>query len=138
MSGDDQAINNCLKKWGDHPFSEEQVRNYRKINASVQVLGIGNPIVDEQVTNGPALILIGAAVNVLSPSARYRLMNPNGWYCLKVDVNVLSRANIDLHCKASIMDSKVNVAVFSNADAAGGVGVSVLSNVKLNRTGNGC
>ena len=61
------------------------------------------------------------------------LLNPNGWYCLKVDVNVLNNTQIDLNCHAHLADSRVNVGVLSNNDPAGIVGVHVLSDVKVVR-----
>jgi hypothetical protein len=134
--GDADAIKKCLAKWGNHPFNENDFSEYRKISASVQVLGIGNPIIDKEVTPAPKLIVVSAAVNVLG-EATYDLLNPNGWYCLKVDVNVKSKTNINLACKAKIADSKVNVNVLGNADAAGAVGVHVMSDVKVIRA-KGC
>lgn len=134
LSADDQAINKCLDKFGNHPFNSQQLHNYRRIAASVQVLGIGNGVVDDQPTKEPALILISVAVNVLG-TANYKLLNPNGWYCLKVGVNVQATTNIDLQCKAHLADSKVDVSVLSNSAPAGQVGVHVLSTVNINKVG---
>jgi len=133
--GDSAAIAKCLAKWGDHPFGAQPV--HRKIHAAVQVFGHGKGIVDDVKTTVPALILIGAAVNVLGETT-YELLNPNGWYCLKVDVNVKAKTQIDLHCDAKLADSKVDVSVGSQSQPVGIVGVHVLSDVKIARVGGSC
>ena len=137
LSDDDLAINKCLEKFGSHPFDRNQVKAYRKISASVQVLGAGNTVKDTDATPGPALILISAAVNVLG-SAEYQLLNPNGYYCLKVDVNVLANSTINLHCNAKLADNKVGVNVGSSGETAGRVGVNVGSEVTINNVGGNC
>jgi hypothetical protein len=132
-NSDQGAIAKCLTAWGQNPFGPNPTV-YRKINASVQVLGFGSAVAvkDDQPTAQPALILINAAVGVLSQS-KLELLNPNGWYCLKVDVNVLNNTTIDLACQAHLADSRVNVGVLSNNEPAGIVGVHVLSDVKVQR-----
>jgi hypothetical protein len=132
---DDQAIAQCLSKFSGHPFGQKHQYSYRKISASVQVLGIGNAVVDTVATTEPSLVLISAGVSVLGQTS-YQLMNPNGWYCLKVSVNVLTNLNINLHCKAKLADNKVDVNVLSNSQPVGQVGVHVGSGVKV--TPSGC
>jgi len=132
---DDAAVAQCLTKFGSHPFGQRHKYNYRKIAASVQVLGVGNAVVDTVATPEPSLILISAGVSVLGQT-NYQLLNPNGWYCLKVSVNVLTNLNINLHCKAKLADNKVDVNVGSNSQPVGQVGVHVGSGVKV--TPSGC
>ncbi len=126
------GIKKCLKAWGGKsPFNEKS--EYRKIAAAVSVLGVnGNAINDDQASAGPELVVIAAAVSVLS-TPTYRLVNPNGWYCIIADVNVGSKLTVDLHKTAHLADSRVNVSVASNGQAAGAVDVNVFSNVKVNR-----
>ena len=100
----------------------------------MSVLGIGGGIKDLEVTPGPQLVIISAAVSVLGQTTM-ELRNPNGWYCLKVDVNVLNHSTINLDCRAKMADTRVDVNVLSNSDPTGVVGVKVLSDVKLNRVG---
>lgn len=134
QESDEKAIARCLVAWGDHPFGDADIKNHRKIYASVSVLGMGNAITDTTVTDKPRLIVVEAGVNVLSDSV-YNLKNPNGWYCLKVNVDVMSSLTINLHCKANMSDGMVNVNVMSKGDQAGAVGVDVLSKGHINRTG---
>jgi hypothetical protein len=128
---DMDAINRCLKSWKDSPFGGE-VQNFKHIFASVTVGSTGNAVSDTERTDEPWLILITAGVNVLG-TPKYELLNPNGWYCIKVNVNVMTELAIDLHCNARLADSKVNVNVGSSqSDATSAVGVHVLSTVTVN------
>ncbi len=130
-SPDDVAIGKCLEKWGAaSPFAADA--GYRKIHASVQVLGKGKGIVDDVRTEKPELVLITAAVSVLGKTS-YELLNPNGWYCMKVDVNVLTDVTVKLECGARMADNQIDVGVLSNSQPVGGVGVHVLSDVKIER-----
>lgn len=126
------VIAKCLEKWGpSSPFKKGE--NFRVINASVSVFGVGNALVDDIQTKTPELVLIGAAVNVLG-EATYKLLNNNGWYCLKVDVNVLSTTNLELGCSSHVADSKVDVAVGGTKNRqVGEVGVHVFSDVNVTR-----
>ena len=81
----------------------------KKISASVTVGGIGNAVTDRG-TPFPQLTVIHAGVNVLG-KARYRLLNPNGWYCIIAGVSVLGEVHIDLHRSAQITGARVNVSV---------------------------
>ena len=124
------ALHKCLAKWQNLPFDPENVA-YRKIAASVTVGGYGNAINDTERTDYPELVLITAGVNV-GGAPVYNLMNPNGYYCIKVNVNVLTQLDVNLHCNARLADSKVNVNVGSTQnDTTSGVGVHVLSEVDV-------
>lgn len=128
-----EAIGRCLKAWGNSPFDATVYDTYRHVAAAVTVLGAGNAVVDEQVTDKPELVVVTASVNVLG-SANYVLMNPNGWYCLMVGVNVQAKTNIDMQCKAKLADSRVQVDVLSKSTAPNAaIGVNVLSDVKVRR-----
>jgi hypothetical protein len=129
-----EAIGKCLAAWGSkNPFGNKAYSDYRKISAAVSILGIGGYAVeDREVTASPKLILVSASVSVLG-STNYMLMNPNGWYCFMVDVNVLSKVNVDLQCKAKLADTRVGVNVLSKTSNTAAVGVNVMSSVTVNR-----
>jgi hypothetical protein len=128
--GDLDALHKCMAKWKNLPF-DQTIDNYNKIAASVTVGGFGNAINDTEPTDEPWLTLITAGVNV-GGAPTYRLLNPNGYYCIKVNVNVLTNLTIELHCNARLADSKVNVAVISEQDdATAEVGVHVLSDIDV-------
>ena len=126
-----KAIGKCLAAWRKSPF-QGNIKNFKRLYASVTVGGQGNAISDTERTDEPWLILIDAAVNVFG-TPKYQLMNPNGWYCMKVNVNVISSLSIDLHCNARLADSRVNVNVGSNTTSSNSmVGVNVFSSVEIN------
>lgn len=125
------ALHKCLSQWRNNPF-KGTVYNYQRIYASVSVGGVGNVINDNESTDEPFLILVDAGVNV-GGAPTYNLMNKNGYYCLKVNVNVLTNLNVNLHCNARLADQRVNVNVGSTQnDTTSAVGVHVLSNVQVN------
>lgn len=127
---DAEALKRCLKGWHNAPF-QGNVTNFKRIYAAVTVGGQGSAISDTERTEEPWLILIDAGVNVFG-SPKYELLNPNGWYCMKVNVNVISNLTIDLHCSARLADSRVNVNVGSNQSGTNSmVGVNVFSTVDV-------
>ncbi|MBM4250562.1 MAG: hypothetical protein FJ146_01155 [Deltaproteobacteria bacterium] len=126
-----QHVSKCLKSWnGKAPFTEQS--QFRTLVPGVMVFGIGTAIDDTQKTVAPELILIPAGVNVLG-TAKYRLLNPNGWYCLAATVNVLGNLSIDADAKAQIADSSIDVMVAGkqNVNATGYVTVSVGGSITL-------
>ena len=131
-SSDDEVetIRRCMQKWNQNPFGNGTV-NVRRIYASVNVLGVGTAINDTIRTQSPELVIIYAGVNV-GGTTTWNLMNPNGWYCAKVNVNVQQTLNVNLHCNARLADSLVSVNVGSTTNSAtAAVGVNVLSNVNV-------
>jgi hypothetical protein len=124
------ALGKCLAQWPQNPFTGV-IQNYEKIDAVVTVGGLGNAINDTDTTPEPELVLVDAGVNVLG-SPVYNLLNNNGWYCIKVNVNVATNLTVNLSCSAHLADERVNVNVLSNQNqATSTVGVSVLSDVQV-------
>ena len=126
------GINKCLALWGTGtPFNSSSP--YRNLGASVNVLGFGPTIEDTNLTAAPELVVIPVSVNVLT-IAKYRLLNPNAWYCMIADVSVGAIISVDLNKNAHLADSRADVrvlAVGSNGPAV--VDVHVLSAVKVRR-----
>jgi hypothetical protein len=125
------VLHRCLKKFKNAPFGST-ITNFRKIYASVSVGGAGTPINDTQTTQDPELVLIYAGVNV-GGAPTWNLLNGNGYYCMKVNVNVGTDFTINLHCNARLADSSVNVNVGSTqSDTSSQIGVHVGSNMTIN------
>lgn len=125
------AIHKCMAKWKDVPFGPT-ITNYRKIFASVVVEGFGIGVEDTERTNEPRLTLIAAAVTVNS-QVEYNLLNPNGFYCIKANVNVNSDLDVNLHCNARLADNFLGVDVGSNVpEQPAVIGVNVNSEVNIN------
>jgi hypothetical protein len=129
---DPQAIQECLKKWGKHPFKGENPP-YKELGGGVKVLGIGKSVADTEVTSAPRLVLVNPAVSVLTKNT-YRLLNPNGWYRLKDNVTVLGKSVIEAHCNAHLTASSKSVTVLGSS-RQGAEGVTVLGKAIVTRVG---
>jgi hypothetical protein len=75
--------------------------------------------------------LVYSAVNVLG-AARYRLLDPNAWYCLVSTTNVLGEVSVELVRGARLADSTVDVPV-GGSGQAGTVNVNVGGSVRVRR-----
>ena len=129
-NGDAAALHECLMKLnGQLP---PKFKYYHKIVAQVSVFGVGTAINDQLRTDGPALTLVVAGVNV-GGTPIYNFLNPNGYYCIKVGVNVMTNLTVNVHCNARLADSKINVNVGSTvSDTTAGIGVAVMSTINVN------
>ena len=103
------VIQSCLKQFGDSPFGGESI-NYKILAPTINVLNGTSILLDDAKTTEPQLIIVSAAVNVLS-NATYKFLNPQGWYCLAPNVSVLGVTNIDLNQSAHFV--QLNIAVGS-------------------------
>lgn len=122
----------CINKWGKVPFTGT-FTNVKRIKASVSVYGIGNVLNDVAQTSAPMLVLVDAGVNVMG-NPTYNLLNNNGYYCMKVNVNVQTDLDINLACNAKLADNSVQVNVASSVNSETSViGVNVGSNVQVTR-----
>ena len=52
-----------LKAWGTHPFGGNP--QFKTLQTSVKVFGIGKNTSDAEATDGPSLVLINPGVNVM-------------------------------------------------------------------------
>jgi hypothetical protein len=76
----------CLKHWGNAPFNEKSP--FTLLASTAKVFGIGQDIEDLLPTPQPKLYLVDAGPNIMG-SSTIRLLNPNGYYCFKNNVNVM-------------------------------------------------
>lgn len=126
------VIRACLANWSDHPFRGEDLPRYRTLGSSVSVFGIGGDVVDDVVTPDPQLVLVKPSVNVMT-KGRFRLLNPNGWYCFESAVTVLAKSEIVAHCRAHLTSSVQSATVAGSN--AGAEGVTVLGKAVVQRVG---
>ncbi len=123
------ALHKCMEKWGELPFGQTIPT---RVLTAVSIGGFGTSIDDREQTEAPELVLVKAAVNV-GGKVNYNFLNRNGYYCIKVNVNVLTDLTINLHCNARLADSKVGVNVGSVMnDNTAAIGVHVGSVVSVN------
>lgn len=125
---DDDAIAACLAAWRTHPFGDHP--SYTILGASIKVFSVGSTANDIEQTSAPALILVKAGVNVLGEDT-ISLMNPNGWYCLRANVNVMGGMKIRLHCKAHLASGTGSATVLG--DNSSNRGVTVLGTTTVER-----
>jgi hypothetical protein len=129
----DGAIAACLKAWGDHPFGKDP--QFKTLETSVTVFGIGNSIGNTEATSAPSLVLINPIFNLMGVSS-IDLMNPNGWYCLRTTVSLLGVVNIRAHCKAHLAASSDGKAMRGNNTENRGIkdlNVTVMGSVSIER-----
>ena len=124
------TVRACLASWPDHPFDTNNL-TYRTVSGQVKVFGIGSDINESVTTEKPELVLILPNVSVMT-KATMTLMNPNGWYCLRSKVNVMSSSDIYLHCKAHLASSKGGTTVLGGGDDKG---VTVMGKARIYRKG---
>jgi hypothetical protein len=122
----EDAMATCLKAWGKHPFGNKP--QFKTMATSVKVFGIGHNPQDLEVTKEPALIMVNPAVNVMGGTV-YELLNPNGWYCFKANVNVMGGLVIKT-CTQSHIASAVNSTTVMGSNSAE-QGVTVMGGTKV-------
>lgn len=132
LADDLDEIKACLSHWQGHPFKTESPK-FRTLTSRVKVMGIGDETTDDVKTDKPELILIKPNVTVMSKSI-LRLLNPNGWYCMKGKVSVMGKSEIQLHCHAKLASSNSG-AVVMGSDHADSGGVTVLGSTRVVRVG---
>jgi len=107
----DSSIAACLKAWGDHPFGDAP--QFKTLDSSVTVFGIGGKTADTAYTSSPALVLINPSLNMMGGST-IELMNPHGWYCLRTTVTIMGRVGIRAHCNAKLASTSAGSTVLGN------------------------
>ena len=134
LANDQPALDACISSWGKSaPFKKGTPAN-SVIAPSVKVFGLGGSgNVNDQPTDKPALVLVRPAVNVMGKST-IRLVNPQGWYCFRSNVNVAGKMEIDAPCTAHIASAKEDGTSVGAADDSN-KGVSVFGALRITRYG---
>lgn len=127
-SEDDDAIAACLKSWGKHPFGANP--QFKVVSAPIKLFGMGDDPVDNEVTDTPSLVLVSPSVNVMGMT-KFSLLNPNGWYCFKGNVNVAGKMSITAHCDAHIGSATEGATV--GGMNSGSKGITVMGMTELER-----
>jgi hypothetical protein len=124
----DESIASCLRAWGQHPFGRNP--GYKTLAASVKVFGIGQNTMDSERTDAPSLVLVNPGVNVMGGTT-LELLNPNGWYCFRSNVNVMGKLSIRAHCKAHLASATDGVTVLGSNSTNKSVTVMGSTQVEL-------
>ena len=107
----DTAMAACLRAWGQNPFGTNP--SYKTLATSVKVFGIGDDPADTEETSSPVLVMVNPGVNVMGGTT-IELLNPNGWYCFRSNVNVMGSLRIRAACKAHLASANDGVTVLSS------------------------
>ncbi|MEO8751990.1 MAG: hypothetical protein ABI624_04855 [Casimicrobiaceae bacterium] len=124
----DPAIDKCLKAWGKQPFGAKPA--YKTLSTSVKVFGIGANPADTERTSAPSLVLVSTGVNVMGGTT-LELLNPNGWYCFKSNVNVMGSLTIKAACKAHLASAHDGTTVLGSNSSDKSVTVMGSTKVQL-------
>jgi hypothetical protein len=124
----DSSIESCLRAWGKHPFGNNPT--FKTFATSVRVFGIGQNTADTERTETPTLVLVNPGFNVLGGTT-LELLNPNGWYCFRSNVNVMGSLRIRAHCKAHLASADDGVTVLGSNQANKSVTVMGATHVEL-------
>jgi hypothetical protein len=124
----DSFIKSCLRAWGTHPFGANP--SYKTMATSVKVFGIGSGTADIERTETPALVLVNPEVNVMGGTT-VELLNPNGWYCFRSNVNVMGKLNIRANCRAHLASARDGATVLGSGQSDKGVTVLGETRVEL-------
>lgn len=123
----------CLKSWGnEHPFKDKAHLQFRVIDDNVKVFGMGDNVNDDTATSYPQMILVRPAVNVMGKMV-YKLVNPNGWYCMDSNVNVMGKSEIKLACKAKLTSTHGSVTILGKGSATEKSGTTVMGKTEIKR-----
>ncbi len=124
------AVKNCLQKFEKHPFDSKSPE-FRTVKGGVKILGFGSNIVDRKKSDSVELILVKPAVSVIAKTT-YKFLNPNGWYCMKAKVNVISNTTIELDCATRFTTSDGSVTVLGQDETSKG-GVTIIGKTQIKR-----
>jgi hypothetical protein len=122
------AMTTCLKAWKTHIFGEKP--KYKTMATSVKVFGLGSTPKDSEVTAKPRLVMVNPAVNVMGGTV-YELLNPNGWYCFKANVNVMGGLVIKTCPTSHIASATEGTTIMGNSDTQKGVTVMGATKVEF-------
>ncbi|MDD1644672.1 MAG: hypothetical protein LUQ29_15590, partial [Methylococcaceae bacterium] len=79
-----------------------------------------------------SLVLVNPEVNIMGGTT-IELLNPNGWYCFRSNINVMGSLSIRAHCKAHLASAKEGVtALGSNS---GNKSVTIMGSTQIELVG---
>ncbi|MEZ5706646.1 MAG: hypothetical protein R3E56_16120 [Burkholderiaceae bacterium] len=124
------ALSACLSAWGDHPFGSHLT--YTRMASSARISGSAPGGKASAATSHPSLVLVDPLVNERGESGA-ALLNPNGWYCLRVPPKVVGRVHVQLHCRAHLAVSSGGATYWGGG--RGAAGVTTMGPLEVERLG---
>ena len=134
VADDQSALDGCIASWGKSSPFRKGTHADSVVGTGVKVFGIGSgKSGNDPVTDKPSLVYVRPAVNVMGRST-IRLQNPKGWYCLRSNVTVAGKMEIEAHCDAHLASARDDGTSVGASDDSG-KGVAVFGSLRVTRFG---
>jgi hypothetical protein len=98
---DKGALNECIKQWGNSPFTPQEIAQPKVVNIAADVNNNGVIYTDDKITAKPTLFLVNFNINV-GNNGQLAFMNPKGWYCFNVKAKVINNFIINTACETHV------------------------------------
>lgn len=107
------TLEKCLAKFPDNPF-QGKIKNFKRIKSIQSIGGMGTAISDSVKTAEPFLVLV-KSVNSIGSSLEFKLLNPNGYYCIESSNSIGSNIDVELSCSARLADENQTVSAIGSS-----------------------
>jgi hypothetical protein len=98
---DKGALNECIKQWGNSPFTPQEIAQPKVIDISADVNNNVVIYTDDKITTKPVLFLVTFNINV-GNNGQLSFLNPKGWYCFNVKAKVINNFIINAACDTHV------------------------------------
>jgi hypothetical protein len=98
---DKGALNECIKQWGNSPFTPQEIAQPKVVDITADVNNNGVIYTDDKVTAKPTLFLVNFNINV-GNNGQLSFLNPKGWYCFNVKAKVINNFIINAACDTHV------------------------------------
>lgn len=129
-SESEDSLSSCLRAWGQHPFGANPA--YRTLGATFNIFGVGTDLTDPYPSDTADLVLVRPSLNIMGGTT-IALLNPNGWYCLLGDVNVMGRLTIQTDCRTHLALAGEGLSILAGSSPK--QAVTVVGSTRIERVG---
>lgn len=126
----EDSLSSCLDVWEEHPFGAAPP--YRTLGTTLNIFGMGTDLKDPYPSDTADLVLVRPSLNIMGGKT-IELLNPNGWYCLLGDVNVMGRLTIQTDCRAHLAFAGEGLSILAGSSPK--QAVTVVGSTRIERVG---
>lgn len=98
---DKTALDECIKQWGNSPFTPQEIAQPKVIDISDNVNNNTVIYSDDKITTKPTLFLVNFNISV-GNNGVLSFLNPKGWYCFNVKAKVINNFTINAACDTHV------------------------------------
>lgn len=98
---DKTALNECIKQWGNSPFTPQEIAQPKVIDINADVNNNGVIYTDDKITAKNTLYLVNFNISV-GNNGELAFLNPKGWYCFNVKAKVINNFVINAACDTHV------------------------------------